>query len=529
MPDHPRKPDVERPTLDPESLDPSLEPAVGTEAPTIAARQTLTPDGRFKTGKLAGLTMGGAIVVLSWPILVESFLNSFVGLADTMFAAKLGEAQTDAVGGASYVMWFIGLIIMALGVGATALISRSVGKGRMAVANAALGQIMILAVSSGVLVGALIAFMIRPVTAMLSMTPDAAQAFTDYLLVISAGVPFAAVLFCGIACSRGAGDSKSPLIAMIVRNIVNVVISFMLCGIEITRAGETLIASPFDLGVRGIAIGTVAADAVSAAIIVAMAVSGRWSIRLKARWLRPHKITACRILRIGIPNFLETAGMWIGNFMVILMVGALGAGAGGMLGAHIIGIRIEAFSFLPGFAMGTAAATLAGQYLGAGRPDLAKKAVWRCALIAACVMGSIGLIFIFFPHQCVALLSDNPIHLEQAPALVRICGFVQVPFAFALVTRSALRGAGDVKMVMTLTWISTYLIRLPMAYVLSGAALTYTTYTGDEQTVHTILSNPFGFEPSLAALWLALCIELVIRGVLFTTRFLQGGWVNARV
>jgi len=473
--------------------------------------------------------MGGAILVLSWPILVESFLNSFVGLADTMFAAKLGEAQTDAVGGASYIMWLIGLVIMALGVGATALISRSVGKGRMAVANAALGQIMLLAVVVGVLVGAFIAFMIKPVTAILSMTPEAAQAFTDYLLVISAGVPFAAVMFCGIACSRGAGDSISPLIAMIVRNIVNVVISFALCGIEITRGDSVLIASPFDLGVTGIAIGTVAADAVGAAIIVGMAVSGRWSIRLKRRWLRPHKITACRILRIGLPNFVETAGMWIGNFVVVLLVAGLAAGAGGMLGAHIIGIRIEAFSFLPGFAMGTAAATLAGQYLGAGRPDMAKKAVWRCTLIAAVVMGSVGVVFVLFPQQLVALLSDNPIHLEQAPSLVRICGFIQVPFAFALVTRSALRGAGDVKMVMTLTWISTYLIRLPLAYVISGAALTYTTYTGDQQTLHTILANPFGFEPSLAHLWLALCLELVVRGGLFTARFLQGGWVHARV
>ncbi|HRQ72723.1 MAG TPA: MATE family efflux transporter, partial [Phycisphaerales bacterium] len=100
----------------------------------------LTNDGRLKTGRLAGLTMGGAIWVLCWPILVESFLNSLVGLTDTVLAAQLGTDETDAIGSAAYVMWFIGLIVMAIGVGSTALVSRAVGRGRLAVANAAVGQ-----------------------------------------------------------------------------------------------------------------------------------------------------------------------------------------------------------------------------------------------------------------------------------------------------------------------------------------------------------------------------------------------------
>ena len=93
--------DVPRPTLDPETLDPSEESG-GVPAGPARRALGLTADGRLKAGRLAGLTMGGAIWVLSWPVMVESFLNSLVGLTDTVLAAGIDEATTDAVGVATH-------------------------------------------------------------------------------------------------------------------------------------------------------------------------------------------------------------------------------------------------------------------------------------------------------------------------------------------------------------------------------------------------------------------------------------------
>ncbi|MFI4897945.1 MAG: MATE family efflux transporter, partial [Phycisphaerales bacterium JB059] len=258
-----------------------------------------------------------------------------------------------------------------------------------------------------------------------------------------------------------------------------------------------------------------------------MALRGRWGITLKRRWLRAHWHTVRRLLRLGLPNFFETFGMWIGNFMVIVMVGWLGAqsaveGKGnGLLGAHIIGVRIEAFSFLPGFAMGMAAATLAGQYIGAGSERMARAAVLRCAGVAAVVMGLIGGLFVAFPEPITAMLSDQPEHLTNTPALLVICGVVQVPFALAIVFRSAMRGAGDVKIVMMLTWISTYAIRLPMAYALSGVDIPLPN--------GTFIENPSPLDWGLSGLWIGLCGELILRGMIFSGRFFFGGWTRARV
>lgn len=510
--------------LECESVQVTEGPAV-RGAPAGASRAVgLTADGRLRSGRLAGLSMWQAVWVLSWPVMLESFLNSLVGLTDTKFAAGLGVEETDAIGGASYIMWFIGLVIMALGVGATALISRSVGRGRLGVANAVLGQAVTLSLVAGLLVGLLVAFASAPVAWLLSMSDGARDAFVRYMVIIAVGAPGASMLFVMIACARGAGDSVSPLMAMVVRNVVNIVASYALSGYSFESFENPF---PFDLGVTGIAMGTVIGDTAGMGMMLWMALNGRWGITLKRRWLGPHWHTVRRLLRLGLPNFFETFGMWIGNFAVIILVGWLGAasavegGGNGLLGVHIIAIRVEAFSFLPGFAMGMAAATLAGQYIGAGSEALARAAVLRCAGLAAIVMGIVGALFVRFPFEITAMLSEQEEHLASTPDLLVICGVVQAPFALAIVFRAAMRGAGDVKVVMMLTWISTYVIRLPAAYLICGVDI---PLPGGG-----VIQNPSPLDWGLNGLWIGLCGELIIRCLIFSARFFFGGWTRVRV
>jgi Na+-driven multidrug efflux pump len=291
---------------------------------------------------------------------------------------------------------------------------------------------------------------------------------------------------------------------------------------EFAGGGQLLNPFTFDMGVRGIALGTLVAHGVGTVIILWMAVSGTWGIRLMRRRLRPHWHTLRRLVRLGVPNFAETGGMWFGNFLIMLMVGQLGRKAGvELMGAHIVAVRIESFSFMPGLAMGTAAATLVGQYLGAGSPSLARKSVMRCAVVACVVMGVLGTAFIVLPAAITGLLTEQAIHMKLTPTLIRIAGVVQIPFAVGIVYRSAIRGAGDVKAAMWLTWLTTYGVRLPLCYALSGVDF---ALPGG-----AVLRNPFHFEGGLVWLWVGLCSEMVIRSIFFAARFFHGGWTRARV
>jgi len=518
------------------------EPALGGEPVGAVADLdgrkpvVVTPEGRIRTGRLAGLSMGKAIWVLSWPVLIESLLNTLVGLVDTTLSAGVSEAATDAIGGTAYFLWFIALVGMALGVGATALVSRAVGRGRLAVANGVVGQGAILSVVCGLSVTVMLWLIAPTAASWLRLEGDAHAAAVLYLRVCALAVPAQTFLEIGIACLRGAGDAVRPLVVMIVVNVVNLITSFVLSGVDIAvgQAGAdgTITRKvifenpfPFDLGIAGIAWGTFTAWLAGGLMITLMLAKGSHGVRLRAKRLRPHWHTMRRLIRVGMPNFLETLGMWFGNFLVVLFVGWMAIP--GALGAHIVAIRIEAFSFLPGFAMSLAAATLAGQYLGAGSPRLARLAVQRCSLVAVVFMGVVGLLLAVWGKAVTGLFTQQPTHLELVPPLLIICGIVQVPFALAIVYRSAIRGAGDTTVAMWLTWFTTYAVRLPIAWLFSGVDV---PLPGGGVAIHNPapLQQWWDVHP-LIGLWIGLCAELVIRGAIFTAYFLTDRWAKVRV
>ncbi len=513
------------------------EPASGVASVDGAGRAVeTTPEGRIKSGRLAGLSMWQAIWVLSWPVLIESALGSLVGLTDTTLAAGLSQSATDAIGGTAYFMWFVNLVGMALGVGATALIARAMGKGRLAVANAAVAQSAIMGVVAGVFVGILIALAAPTIADWLSLSGSAHDLAVSYLRITAIAVPAQTFLSIGIACCRGAGDAVRPVMVMAIVNVCNIVASIALSGVDLavgsldSASGEVrrhvFFHNPFrfDMGLDGVAWGTAIGWTVGGALMLGMLIKGTHGVRLRARRLKLHWHTARRLLRIGLPNFLETLGMWVGNFLTILMVGWLKTP--GLLGAHIVAIRIEAFSFLPGFAMSLAAATLAGQYLGAKSPRLARIAVHRTTAIGASLMGVFGLGFIFFGARITGLLTQVPIHLELVPQLLIICGLVQVPFAMSIIYRSALRGAGDTNVVMWITWLSTYAIRLPLAWLFCGVEIPLPG--GGVIPNPAPLQNWWGIHP-LVGFWIGLCGELILRAIFFTGYFLTGRWTRAKV
>lgn len=519
---------VERLGEDPELLAVASAPSDLELRGTLGSKRAREP--AIRTGRLAGLAMWPAIWLVSWPVLAESFLNWAVGAVDTVLAAAISREAADAMGGGAYITWLMAMVGMSLGVGANALVARAVGKGRLAVANAAVGQAVLVAVALGAGIGVGVALLAPLFAELLGLSGEAKGLMVLYLRILALCAPAMTVLESCTACLRGAGDTRRPLLIMIVVNLLNIVISWSLAGVDlkttsVAPTGETIarvvVHNPIDLhwGVTGIAVGTAIAYTLGAVLAVGIVVRGRGGVKLTSRRLRPHWHTLRRIVRIGLPNYFETLGMWAGNFLVVMMVGAMRST--GALGAHIVAIRIEAISFLPAFSMSLAAATLAGQWLGAGSPAMASRVILACVGVSGAFMGLMGACFILFPRTIAGWFTPQPEHLTLVPQLLFITGWVQIPFGIGIVLRSTLRAAGDAKVVMWITWISTWLIRLPLAFLISGVDLRFGDFT---------LHNPAWFgDNGLPGLWIGLCLEIVIRGAIFSARFLQGRWKTMKV
>lgn len=467
-------------------------PACGESIPDMLAAES-----KQLGGKLAGLTLPKQVLVLAiWPFL-EQALNFLVGFVDTLLAGHLSVAATDAIAVASYIHWLVNILHMCIGVGATAVIARAIGGRHKRIANAALGQAVVMAIVMGVVTGTAIFALAPWICSFMELRPESYPLGVTYLRIIALSAPLGSILFVGSACLRAAGDTRSPFVVLTVVNIVNAALSCLLVYGPGAIGGH---------GVAGIAWGTAVAWIVGALLILIVLSRGWGAIRLRFMRMRPHWHTMRRIIRVASSSLMESLGMWIGNFFVMKIVGIVNITVAAALGAHLIAVRLEAISYLPCMALGIAAATLTGQYLGLGDPARARLAARTCWLFGVVVMGSMGLVFWFFPEPMVRMVTDEPQLLAAAPDLLRICAPIQVFFATSIVLSNAMRGAGDTRSTMLLTFLSTYAIRLPAAYLLAVV---------------------MGY--GLNGVWLALCGELVIRGILFSARFLHGGWARVNV
>ena len=475
--------------------------------------------GAIRSGPLAGKTMWAAIWFLAIPILIQQILIACVGLADKIFAGALPGAVVlpamDAIGIGSYIGWFISIAVSGLGIGAQALIARAIGGGNIKDGHKVLGQSLILAFFWGGIVGVTLWLCAAPLGEFCQLSASAKIYLVQYIHVLAIGMPACSVMTTGAMALHGSGDTLRPAAVTVVVNIVNVLLSWSLSGADV-RLGESTFANPFswDLHVIGIAIGTAVAYLVGGVLIVGVLLRGSKDLKLHLCDLVPDFGLFWRIAKIGIPNFIEGLSMWGANLFVIQFIGKIAAKRAididkdepvvqGLQGAHIIAVQLEAFSFLPGFAIGVAAGTLAGQYLGARNEKQARKSVLACIFLAVLLMGPLGLVMMFAGHSLTSIISTEPLHLELVPKLLFIAGITQIGFAVMMVTRQALKGVGDTVWTLIITTISSWGVRLPAAWFL-GVYL----------------------DMGLVGIWYALCGEMILRVVLFYLRFRYGNWVK---
>ncbi|MEM7808862.1 MAG: MATE family efflux transporter [Planctomycetota bacterium] len=450
-----------------------------------------TPDTTPSFGQLTK-----RLLVLGLPIAVENLLHIFVGLTDTYLANQLDKPAAAAVGATTYVLWFIGLMTGSVATGSTALISRATGANDRRTANAATGQSFLLAGCVGLVLATLLLVLAGPAGRWFGLENPETQAYiTQYLWILGFGVPLAVFTFVGNACLRGAGDTLTPAIAMIVIDLVNIGLSFGL-----VYGWGPLPAMGFD----GIAWGTAIAYSGGAFVVAAVLLRGSSTgLKLYLHRLRPHVSVIRRVLKVGLPSMFEGLTFWGANFVVLYLVGTLGDVAGA---AHNVVVRVEALSYMTGFAISTAAATMVGQALGRRNPTEAMRSGTVAFVVGGGFMVGCGVLFVAVPHFLCGLIASEPEIVEQSAKALRVVGFAQIGFAAMMIYGGALRGAGDTTAVMTRNLGSAIVLRM------TGALL---------------VVNVFDF--GLIAVWAVLAIDLMSRGLLLAGRFYSGKWTTREV
>jgi multidrug resistance protein, MATE family len=399
---------------------------------------------------------------MAWPIIGENLLETSMGIVDTMMVAWLGAVAIAGVGTAQQVMFFLISMLAAFAIGSTILVAQAIGAQSTTHASQLARQSLVWAALLSIPLAVVAFTLVEPVLNLFGLEAEATRIGVAYLQVTMATVVVMILLFISAGVLRGANDSRSPMLARAIANVLNVVLTY---GLIFGAFGLP------ELGAVGSAWGTLAARLLALSLLLWILWRGRNGVTIRG-WIgwRPNLATARKLLNIGIPAALESVMITAGFMTLTKVVASIGTVT---LAAHQVAFNALSLSFVPGFGFGITATTLVGQSIGAQRPNEAATFTRIAMLGAVLWMGAIALFLWFSAGSIMKLYTTDPALIQVGIEGLRTVAFMQPLWALVIVYAGALRGAGNTRFPMRTNTISTW-VSVGLAYLfvrLTGGSL----------------------------------------------------------
>jgi putative MATE family efflux protein len=443
--------------------------------------------------------VGMQVLELAWPVLLQQWLVVAVNFSDRLLGGWSGQTAAQAAQTtAAYLAWFLISYTVLVSVGSTTLVAHLVGAGDRSTAQQVLHQSLLMAGLLGLAGTAVGVAGLESMLALLQLHGESLTFAADYLRPMLAAVTLQMIGSAGLACLSGAGDTRTGMGVLGGVALLNLPLAWLFFyGV-----------GPFPgLGFPGIAVGTAVSQALGGLAVLGVLLHGRAGLRLEVRLLRPRIELMRRLLRVSVPAAVDHLSMAVGYMWFLAIVNRLGDVASA---AHGVALTWESLGFQSGSAFGTAAVTVVGQSLGAGRPDRAARGGWTAFALGAGMMSMMGVLMVTLATPMFRLFCPSPdqaeVILTGVPVL-RLVAFGMPALASCMILAAALRGAGDTRFPMLFTWIGFFAVRIPLAYLLTGGWI----------------------DLGLLGAWLAMFADLQIRGLFVLWRFARGRWRGIRV
>ncbi|WP_224959424.1 MATE family efflux transporter [Geomonas subterranea] len=388
------------------------------------------------------------VAALSMPVLLSSLFQRLVSIVDIFMVGGLGAAAIAATGLGQLLIFVTMTVFWGFSTGANVVIAHLWGAGRRLEARrtafASLLFCAVLAVAA-TLLG--IGFG-RDIAVFLGASPDVLAYASDYIRLVFLYFGFTAGLNILSAIMQGTGNTRTPMEGILLVNVLHVAIAYPLIYGHLGFPRY---------GVLGAAYAINLSEAAGFSYLLIQALRKGY---LKIG--RPDLPLLKKVIAIGYPVALERVAQQSGQLFYSKFIIGFGTAA---YAAHQIGLSIESLSFMPGAGMGIAAATLMGQSIGARKLRRAHMSHTEALRLAVLVMGCMALLFLFLPHQLIALFTHDPQVIEKGSVFLRLVAFAQVPLAISFVYAGSLRGTGDTHYVFLVTLVSMWGIRVLLSYI----------------------------------------------------------------
>lgn len=437
-----------------------------------------------------------AVWKLAWPTMLQNMIGGLQGLIDhAMVGHFVGYTGNAAIGVAWQIFLLVIVFISSLYTGMGVLVARFAGAGEAEKVNRTVYQAFLTSVALSVGVLAPLGYLLSPsLLQLVNATPAVRAEALPYLRIMFL---FGFGLMCFFMMSgalRSAGDARTPLRLGAALTVLNIVLNVVL----IRGLGPIP-----RLGTAGAALGTVLAGGIVTAVALVGLFRGRWVVAFhRGMGWRPDWGIIRSLFRFGLPTGVQGVAMNVAGLMLMRFIGSLQHSAEAQA-AYAVGY-IELFSFITWSSVGLMGATaaVAGQNLGAGRPDRAARAPRAAASLGLAVAAGIGVLFLAVPRHLLAGFGmEDPVVMAIGTQLL---GFLSVSGLFvtvALTYTGALQGTGDTRSPLYISLISQIVVPLGICAALQARR---------------------GLEPT--DVWLAILLGHATRCALSVVRFRQEKW-----
>lgn len=378
-----------------------------------------------------------AIFALAWPTMLEQLLQTAVQYIDTAMVGSLGTQATAAVGATSTVNWLVSSTISALGIGFLSYVSQACGAGDREKVRRASSQAVLTVVLSGLFFTALTLGLSSYVPIWMQVAPEIQSLAAQYFFILYAPMLFRTATIIFGTLLRAVGDSKTPMRVGLLVNGINVALNFLLIYPSRTWMGIQL---------WGAGLGVIGAALASAISFTAGGLCTTWvfwkhpTVSPKGESLRPDPEILVPCLKVALPNALQRFGTSLGYVAFASMINSIGEVA---TAAHTIANTVESAFYIPGYGMMTAAATLAGNALGANDNRRAHNLARMIIFVEVVLMIISGSLLFAFVPQMMRLFSKDIQVILLGAAVLRMVAVSEPFYGVAIIIEGMMQGMGN--------------------------------------------------------------------------------------
>jgi putative MATE family efflux protein len=442
-----------------------------------------------------------AVWKIAWPTMLTNVVGGLQGIVDHALVGHLvGFTGNAAIGVSWQIILVVIVFISSLFSGMSVLVSRFAGAGDSEKVDRTVYQAFLTATFLSFGVMAPLGYLASPwLLDFVNAAPAVRAEALPFLRIMFVFIGGMMMFFMLSAALRSAGDARTPMVLGIAMTVLNLVFNIILI------RGLGPIPS---FGTKGSAMGTAIASGLVAMYSLWKLWSGTWVVSFPhGHGFGPDWRIIRSLFRFGLPTGIQGIAMNVGGVFMLAFIGSLPQSAAAQAAFAVSYTQL--FSLITWTSVGLmgAAAAVAGQNLGAGRPDRADAAVHAAARFGLAGAAIIGFFFFVFPRQLLAIFGmSDPAVVEIGVQLLRVLSFSGLLIAVALTYTGGLQGTGDTKSPLYISIVSQIVVPLGICFVIQQ--------TGTLDPID---------------IWIAILIGHATRCVLSVLRFNQGMWRHIAV